>query len=139
MIVVDTNVLSEEMKATPEASVDAWFRRQSSKALFTTTICEGEILLGVALLPDGQRKMALGAAAQKIFALFTARILTFDSAAAACYANIVAERQRLGRPIDDFDAQIAAIARSCGFAIATRNVADFEGIGLSIVNPWVGS
>ena len=139
MIVVDTNVLSEEMKVSPEASVDGWFRRQNPTALFTTTLCEGEILLGVALLPDGQRKQALAAAAQKIFALFTARILTFDSAAAASYANIVAERQRVGRPIDDFDAQIAAIARSRGFAIATRNVADFEGIGLSIVNPWVGS
>ena len=75
-------------------------------------------------------------ASKKIFALFDARILTFDSAAAACYAEIVAERRRLGRPIDDFDAQIAGIARSRGFAVATRNVADFEGMGLSIIDPW---
>lgn len=139
MIVVDTNVLSEEMKAAPDARVDAWFRSQSATELFTTTICEAEILLGVALLPDGQRKLALGAAAKKIFALFTARILPFDSAAASAYADIVAERRRLGRSIDDFDAQIAAIARSRGMALATRNVADFESIGLSIVNPWGGS
>ena len=139
MIIVDTNVLSEEMKAAHDASVDAWFRRQSPRELFTTTICEAEILLGVALLPDGMRKQELAVAAQRIFALFSGRILTFDSVAAAGYARIVAERRRLGRPIDDFDAQIAAIARTRGFALATRNVADFEGIGLSIVNPWVGS
>ena len=139
MIVVDTNVLSEEMKAAPDAPVDAWFRRQRPNELFTTTICEAEILLGVALLPDGQRKRELGAAAQKIFALFASRILPFDSAAAAAYADIVAERRRMGRPIDGFDAQIAAIARSRGLALATRNVADFEDIGLSIVNPWAGS
>ena len=139
MIVVDTNVLSEEMIPVPAVSVHAWFLRQNSSELFTTAICEAEILVGVAQLPERQRKRDLEAAARKIFALFASRVLAFDSAVATAYAEIVAERRRMGRPIDDFDAQIAAIARSRGLALATRNVADFDGIGLSIVNPWVGS
>jgi toxin FitB len=139
MIVVDTNVLSEEIKPTPARTVHAWFLRQVSGGLFTTTICEAEILLGVALLPDGRRKRDLEVAARSVIALFAGRILPFDSAAAAAYADIVAQRRRIGRPIDDFDAQIAAIARSRGFAIATRNISDFEGTGLSIIDPWIGT
>ena len=139
MIVVDTNVLSEEMKPHPAASVHGWFSRQKPAELFTTAICEAEILSGVQVLPDGQRKHELEAAARRVFALFNGRILTFDSAAAAEYAAIVAERRRMGQPINDFDAQIAAIARSRGFALATRNVFGFEGIGILIIDPWTGS
>jgi toxin FitB len=72
-----------------------------------------------------------------VFALFGHRILPFDSAAASNYAEIVAERRRIGRPINDFDAQIAAIARSRGFRLATRNIADFEHTGLALIDPWV--
>ena len=139
MIVVDTNVLPEEMKAVPAAPVHAWFIRQNSADLFTTTVCEAEILLGVAILPDGKRKRDLQDAARRIFSLFAGRILAFDSVAASAYAAIVSERRRMRRPINDLDAQIAAITHSHGMGLATRNGPDFEGIGLSIVDPWVGS
>lgn len=138
MIVIDTNVLSEEMKPLPAASVHAWFLRQTAADLYTTAVCEAEILLGVMILPDGQRKRDLEAAARRILDLFTGRILPFDSAAADAYAEIVADRRRIGRPIDDFDAQIAAITRSRGMVLATGNGSDFEGTGIQVVDPWAG-
>ena len=67
---------------------------------------------------------------------FKGRILAFGTDAAVPYARIATERRRAGRPISHFDAQIAAIARAVGAAIATRNVADFEGLGLRLVDPW---
>ena len=137
MIILDTNVLSEEIKPVPSTIVHKWLLHNKSSDLFTTTICEAEILLGVSLLPDGRRKRDLDAAARKILALFAGRILPFDSAAAAAYADIVSERRRIGRPIDSFDAQIAAITRSRGLTLATRNTSDFGGIGLLIIDPWV--
>ncbi len=138
MIVVDTNVLSEEMKPVPAASVLAWFRRQSAEDLFTTAVCQAEILAGVAMLPDGRRKRELESVARDVFELFAERILPFDSAAAAAYAEIVATRRQIGRPINDFDAQIAAVARSRNMALATRDGPDFEGIGLQVIDPWTG-
>ena len=95
-----------------------------------------EILVGLAMLPDGRRKLDLDATARSVLGLFVGRILPFDSAAASAYAEIVAARQRIGRPINDFDAQIAAIARSRDMALATRNGSDFEGIDLHIIDPW---
>jgi predicted nucleic acid-binding protein len=106
--------------------------RQNAQDLFTSAIAQAEILHGVAILADGKRKQDLASAARRIFGLFGGRILPFDSAA----AEIVAERRRNGRPIGAFDAQIAAIARSTGMALATRNVADFDGVGVTIFDPW---
>jgi toxin FitB len=88
------------------------------------------------MLPDGKRKFDLKATARSVLGLFVGRILPFDTAAAIAYAEIVATRQRTGRPINDFDAQIAAIAQSRDMALATRNGSDFEGIGLQIIDPW---
>jgi toxin FitB len=136
MIIVDTNVLSEEMKPVPAATVLAWFRRQPVGDIFTTAVCQVEILVGLAMLPDGKRKFDLKATARSVLGLFVGRILPFDTAAAIAYAEIVATRQRTGRPINDFDAQIAAIAQSRDMALATRNGSDFEGIGLQIIDPW---
>jgi predicted nucleic acid-binding protein len=136
MIILDTNVLSEEMKPAPVEAVHNWFSRQTSANLYTTAICEAEIRSGVAILADGRRKDALMSAANSVFALFAGRILPFDSAAAAAYAEIVAERRAIGRAINDFDAQIAAVARSRGMALATRNVADFEAAGIDVIDPW---
>ena len=136
MTVIDTNVLSEEMKIAPNPAVLAWFAKQSPGNLFTTAVCEAEIRLGLKLLPDGQRKRDLEAAANRILALFAGRIVPFDSAAATTYALIVSHRRSIGRPINDFDAQIAAIARSRRLALATRNLVDFEDTGVELVNPW---
>jgi toxin FitB len=137
VIVLDTNVLSELMRSAPEATVTHWVAAQSAADLFVTTVTQAEILHGVRLLPRGRRREAIEAAAEAMFDEdFAGRILPFSSLAAHAYAEIAVARRQSGRPIAQFDAQIAAIARSTGAAVATRNLADFEGCGIRVINPW---
>ncbi len=138
MIVLDTNVLSELMKPAPAANVVRWMGAQPAPILDTTSITQAEILHGLMLLPRGRRRNALEAAATVMFEEdFGGRILGFGTDAAPRYAQIASDRRRAGRPISHFAAQIAAIARMAGAVVATRNVGDFEGCGLTVVNPWV--
>jgi predicted nucleic acid-binding protein len=137
MIVLDTNVLSEALRPKPSSKVAEWMRSCPTTVLFTTTITEAELLYGVALLPDGKRRRSLESAVRLIFVQDMAgRVLPFDSAAAQAYAEIAATRRRAGRPMSDADARIAAIARSRDAALATRNVEDFTGCELEVVDPW---
>ncbi len=124
MIILDTNVLSETLRPTPSTRVPA--------------ITESELLYGIALLPAGRRRQSLESVAGLIFAEDLAgRVLPFDRAAAREFADIAASRRRAGRPISEADARIAAIARSRGAAVATRNVGDFAGCRLELIDPWV--
>lgn len=137
MIVLDTNVISEVLKPHPARSVLDWFARQSSASIFTTTVTEAEILYGLHLMPQGRRRSELEEAILPIFSHdFRGRILPFDSDAANVYAKIAADRRAMGKPISQFDAQIAAISISRGASLATRNVADFEMLRIEIINPW---
>jgi toxin FitB len=137
MIVLDTNVLSELMRAKPDASVFAWVQGQTVASLYTTAITQAEILHGLLLLPAGKRREAIRGAADEMFAHdFGDRILPFDSAAALAYADIASQRRKAGRPISQFDAQIAAIVKSRGSDLATRNTSDFDGCGIRVLNPW---
>lgn len=138
MIILDTNVVSELMKPAPSVSVVRWIALQPAMSLYTTSITEAEVLHGVMLLPAGKRRHGLQAAAEAMFGEdFARRVLPFGSDAARAYAAIAAVRRRAGRPISHFDAQIAAIARSTRAALATRNTADFEGCGITLINPWI--
>lgn len=137
MIVLDTNVLSELMKPAPADRVVRWVAAQPASSLYTTSVTQAEILHGILLLPAGKRRDALQAAAEAVFAKdLGSRVLPFGSEASRAYARIAAGRQRVGRPISQFDAQIAAIAHCAGAAIATRNVGDYEGCGIKVINPW---
>jgi predicted nucleic acid-binding protein len=137
MIVLDTNVLSETLKSAPDPRVIGWFEAQRRAALFTTTITRAEILYGLALLPDGARKQSLSAAISAIFEEdFAGRLLGFDSDAADVYAQIAVSRKCAGRPISQFDAMIAAVARSRGATLATRNIKDFVDCDVTLVDPW---
>ena len=136
-VLLDTNVLSELLRAGPDPSVLGWFGRQSPESLFASSVTEAEMLLGARLLPAGKRRSALQAALQAMFKDdFGGRILSFDSAAAQVYAEVVHGRRTAGKPISQFDAQIAAIARHHGAGVATRNRRDFEGCGVEVVDPW---
>ena len=134
MLVLDTNVLSEAMKPVPDALFAQWMQQESASLHYTTAISEAELLQGIGMLPDGRRKRDLDVVAK--LNLMSARILPFDRAAAAEFAEIITSRRRLGRPIQIIDAQIAAIARARGMAVATRDVQDFADIGVTIINPW---
>lgn len=137
MIVLDTDVLSELMKPAPAEKVVDWTAAQPATSLYTTSITQVEILHGIMLMPSGRRRSAIEAAAEAMFREdFGGRILSFGSDAAYAYARITAERRRAGRPISQFDAQIAAIARSAGAAIATRNVTNYDACGVRVINPW---
>lgn len=137
MIVLDTNVVSELMSPRPSKAVTRWVSRHPAAALFTTTITQAEILYGVLLLPAGRRRKTIEELAEAMFDQeFSGRVLGFDGSAARTYAEIAVIRRRSGRPISHFDAQIAAIARAASAPIATRNVADFDGCGVEVVDPW---
>lgn len=137
MILLDTNVVSELMKAAPHAGVRAWVDAQSRAELYTSTLTQAEILSGIAILPRGKRRDGLARAAQQVFEIeFAGRLLGLSSAAARAYADIVATRRAVGRPIDAVDALVAAVARAADARLATRNTADFERCGVRLVDPW---
>ncbi len=139
MHVFDTNVLSEIMRAEPDAAVAAWLRACPVEAMYTTVISQTEILYGVRRLPDGGRRVRLAAAAHAMFAqTFAARVLPFDGAAAEACADIRAARARIGRPIATEDAMIAAVARRVGASVVTRDAGGFAGCGVLVVDPWEG-
>ncbi|SRR6266566_4171395 len=136
MIVLDTNVASELMRSAPSAVVRDWVLSQDGRDLCTTAITVAEIGYGIERLPDGRRKDALRAALAEVFSMFEEQVLPFDAAAAEQYALVVSRRDSVGLPIEGFDAQIAAICRARGIALATRNLADFQETGVEVINPW---
>ncbi len=136
MIVLDTNVISELMKPAPSTVVRAWVSSQSSTSLFTTAVNVAEILYGIERLPQGRRKRQLRELVGDVFSAFDDKVLAFDHEAARAYASLVDRRSRLGRPVEGFDAQIAAICAVHGATLATRNLKDFVDTGIPAVDPW---
>lgn len=110
--------------------------RRPVEGLFTAAVCQAEILAGLAIM-EGRRRADLDAAARAMFAEdFADRVLPFDAEAAAAYADIFAARRRAGRPGATMDLMIAAVARRWGASLVTRNVADFDGCGVAVIDPW---
>lgn len=137
MIVLDTNLISEVFKPKPAPGVLAWLQQQDDSLVFTTAITRGELLYGLNIMAEGKRRETLLSGLQRIFAMrFAGQVLPYDETAADAYALILAQRRRMGRPTSVADAMIAGIARSRGAALATRNVRDFEGCGVTLVDPW---
>jgi predicted nucleic acid-binding protein len=138
VIVLDTNVVSELMRAAPSPEVVRWVATHPSASLYTTALTEAEILHGARLLPPGKRRNGIELAAGAMFDQdFAGRVLPFERDAARSSARIAADRRRAGRPISQFDAQIAGIVAAVGGVLATRNTADFEACGIELVDPWV--
>ncbi len=126
------------MRVDPEEQVVNWLDRQASAQLFLSAITVAELRYGVARLPDGKRKLALGGAVESmIIQDFDRRVLAFDEIAAGHYADMAAKRERVGRPISMADAQIAATCRSHDAVLATRNLSGFENLNVELLDPWM--
>ena len=137
MILLDTNVISELMKPRPEARVESWLRAQPAVECYISAVTEAELRYGIEVLPLGQRRtQLLLALVQMLNEDFHSRILPFGSLAAVAFARIAADRRRAGHPISQLDAQIAAIVYSKGATLASRNIIDFQGCGIAIIDPW---
>jgi predicted nucleic acid-binding protein len=137
MIILDTNVLSELLRPEPARQVERWLSAQDGSKVYFTTVGEAELRHGVATLPAGKRRNALTTAIEGLLDEdFRDRVLPFDRDAARAYATIAAARRAAGRPISQFDCQIAAIARAHEAPVATRNTSDYEGCGVELIAPW---
>lgn len=136
-IILDTNVISELIKPMGSSIIREWLASQNGASLYTTSITQAEIRYGIQILPEGQRRQKLLDGATIVFEHYLLeRILAFDRQAAELYSQIAANRKQIGRPISQFDAQIAAICRVHQATLATRNIRDFFDCGIDLVNPW---
>lgn len=137
MIVLDTNVVSEPLKLTPDVGVMRWLSAQAPETLFITTITVAEMLTGVEKMPKGRKRDALRVALnERVMPLFSGRVLEFDVAGAAAFSKVIVAANVAGNDIDFADAAIAATAIANGFLLATRNVRDFRGVEVEIFDPW---
>lgn len=137
MIVLDTNVISEVFRPRPDARVVAWLESLAGDVAITA-ITLAELLAGVSRLPDGKRKSALSTRIDAALQPYRGAraMLAFDDEAAAQYADVLVEREAAGLPISMADAQIAAICRAHHATCVTRNVKDFVGTGIELIDPW---
>lgn len=136
MIILDTNVISEIIKKQPDEHVANWLRNQDTSNLATTAITVAELLAGICRMPEGKRRKYTDTTVKLALMTLEDRTFSFDTQAAADYAHILVEREHRGTPTSIQDAMIAAIACSWDAAIATRNIKDFEGTDVELINPW---
>lgn len=137
MILLDTNVLSEPLRAAGDLNVLAWFDAQAIETLYLSTKSLAELRFGIAVLPEGKRRDTLAASLeQRVLPLFEGRILPFDDAASQAYATLRARARAAGQAIAPADGYIAAIALAHGLAVATRDTSPFEAAGVLVINPW---
>jgi len=137
MILLDTNVISELMRPNPQTQVAEWLYAQPLSCLFTSSITITEIMYGLKRMPEGNRKQALLIQFHQFVENgFKQRIRVFGYEEAIVAAQLRTLRDDIGQPLSFADAQIAAIARVHDFAIATRNIKDFENCGLHLINPF---
>lgn len=137
MIILDTNVISELMRVTPEPKVIDWLERQQASNLAITAIAIAEIQRGILRLPEGKKKIALQEGFRQFIAsAFSGRVIPFDEGAALEYGVIAASREKAGFNTDAVDLMIVAIAKYHNASVATRNIKDFKGCDVAIINPW---
>jgi predicted nucleic acid-binding protein len=137
MILLDTNVISEPLRHSPEASVIEWIDAQSLETLYLSAITVAELRAGVALMPTGKRRAALHESLEKqVLPMFAGRVLPFDLACTHAYAEVLANARKAGSGIATADACIAAVALANGFIVATRDTSPFQAAGLTVINPW---
>ena len=137
MIILDTKVISELWKASPDPNVLAWIDAQMVETLYLSAITVAELRFGVAALPPGKRRTIYQVRLEReVLPVFTSRILSFDLDASKAYAHLMAQAKAVGNTIGMADGYIAATATARGLMVATRDTSPFEAAGLTIINPW---
>lgn len=138
MILVDTNVISEPLRVSPDRRVIDWLDRQPLETLFLSVVTVAELRCGVARLPAGKRRNGLSERLEtQVLPIFAGRILSFDLAATQAYADLMARAQAAGSAIGMADGYMAAIAKGNGMTVATRDTSPFVAAGVSVINPWL--
>lgn len=137
MILLDTNVISEQFRAVSSEAVIDWLNRQPLETLYLASMTVAELRAGVAQMPAGKRRTVLGNSIEhQVLPAFVGRVLSFDVACTRAYADVLASARKAGSGIEAADAVIAAIALDNGFSVATRNVSPFLAAGVKVINPW---
>jgi predicted nucleic acid-binding protein len=139
MIVLDTNVISELFDGRTDNHVFDWLDRHEAEGLYITSIAIAELVFGIELLDAGKRKQAFRQKVDLIVEDFANRRLSFGDEAAYLYGALSAARRKVGRAMETKDAMIAAICMQHGATLATRNTKDFQGLDLTLVNPFEGA
>lgn len=135
MILVDTNVVSQTLRANGDARVNAWLSA-NFELIGIPTLAISEIVYGIEMVDDFDRRVQLTNALATLRLRIDDRYVPFDTAAAEAHGWLKARMRRAGTPMPEIDSQIAAIAMSRNAILATRNVKDFERTGIEILNPW---
>jgi predicted nucleic acid-binding protein len=137
MILLDTNVVTEPLRRSPDARVTEWLDAQALETLFLSAITVAELRAGLALLPPGKRLMGLQESLEtRVLPLFSGRVLPFDLGCTQAYANLMAKARVTGLAISSADGYIAAIAAANGLTVATRDTGPFNAAGVAVINPW---
>ena len=134
---LDTNVVSEWVRARPDPGVVAWLDEVDEDRVFLSVATLAELRSGIARIPTGSRRVRLEDwLGEELPARFEGRILAIDREVALIWGDVVAEREQAGRPIGAMDAFIAATARVRDLTLVTRNTRDFAGSVSAVLNPW---
>jgi len=134
---LDTNVVSEWTKPRPDTGVVTWLAEADEDRVFISVVTLAELRHGIERLPAGGRRDRLDVwLTEQVPARFEARVLPVDAETANSWGRVMARGQAAGRPVGSMDAFIAATAERHDLALVTRNVSDFDALGIRLINPW---
>jgi predicted nucleic acid-binding protein len=134
---LDTNVVSEWTKPRPDTGVVAWLAEADEDRVFISVITLAELRCGIERMPAGARRNRLDIwVSEQLPGRFEARVLSVDTETADIWGRVMARGEARGRPVGTMDAFIAATAERHHLALVTRNVSDFDALGIRLINPW---
>jgi toxin FitB len=134
---LDTNVVSEWVKPRPDPGVIEWLADVDEDRVYISVITISEIRYGIERMPVGARRKRL----EDWFTVdlpmrFDQRIISISIDVADAWGKIMNRGRAAARQIGPMDGFIAATAQTTRFTLVTRNVSDFEFLGLPVISPW---